>query len=1225
MEDCCDQRYDPLLATDASSRRESFSRSEEVIVSSSKSLTMVDLDSNCELSNDVHMELSSPGLMEMEQSSDPVALDGKVVLGFSLASPDLVNCGVSPDIPRGSYEDSPEFSKKTRFSTELSLENGIDGPTRRDGRKTPAVKFSAVCQTFEFELSPESSFELPSPPGNFRESMTPVISINSGSTSMDVTVADVTFLKDEFFSGGETITTDAVVGYEDELLLYQTARLGNFAYKFQSLEPGDYFIDLHFAEIEFTEGLPGVRVFDIFIQGAKVISGLDLFSQVGANTPLVIADLRMLVGQEGELSIRLEGVTGTAILCGISIRKEATATYVEDTGMLAVKGTTDTVLSQPIQENVDCRTEEETRGMRSDCEQQKDMEDMKRMIDELKQENQQKSRECEEALNSLREIQNELMRKSMHVGSLAFAVEGQVKEKTRWFSSLRDLTRKLKIMKMEQIKLLEEASTYKMLAQDINEFSSHIQSRVKQDAELHENLKVKFVAGEKERKELYNKILELKGNIRVFCRCRPLNFEEIEAGVSTGINVESAKSGEVIVMSNGFPKKSFKFDSVFGPNASQADVFEDTAPFATSVIDGYNVCIFAYGQTGTGKTFTMEGTQHDRGVNYRTLENLFQIIKERENRYNYEISVSVLEVYNEQIRDLLASQSASAPKRFEIRQVSEGNHHVPGLVEAPVKSIDEVWDVLKTGSNARAVGKTSANEHSSRSHCIHCVMVKGENLLNGECTKSKLWLVDLAGSERVAKTEVQGERLKETQNINKSLSALGDVIFALANKSSHIPFRNSKLTHLLQDSLGGDSKTLMFVQISPNENDQSETLCSLNFASRVRGIELGPAKKQLDNTELLKYKQMVEKWKQDMKGKDDQIRKMEETMYGLEAKIKERDTKNKTLQEKVKELESQLLVERKLARQHVDTKIAEQQTKQQTEDENNTSKRPPLTNILLGSASPSKEMVSLTRPPFSESTTSYDLPPLPNGGLKYNDLIEKENNPEMAEQLQLPKKTGRFSICPKRVPSAPAPRRSSLAPVTSTSKEMVNLIRPLLKENTVSYDLPPLPNGGLIEKMSNSEMVEQLQIAKRKERFSICAKRIPPAPPQRRKTLAPMPFLPITSTSTSTTSLSPPRQAITNSPDEKNGGTNQVLCTSPKLHRSNGKTLTSILRRSMQKRMQMKASPRQQPSRRGGINVGMERVRLSIGSRGRLAHRVLLTNARKAGLKETQLKQERWI
>nr|VDD01922.1 unnamed protein product [Brassica rapa] len=1108
---------------------------------------MADLDSYCELSNGkVTRNSRSLYVVDMEQSSDPVAL------GFSLASPDLVNCGVSPDIPRGSYVDSPEIAKKLRFSTELSLENGIDG------RKTRSVKFSAINQTFEFELSPESSFELSSPPGN---ATTPVMSVNSGSINEDVTVGDVTFLKDEFFSGGGTVMTDDVVGSEEEALLYRTARVGDFAYMFKALDPGDYFIDLHFAEIEFTEGPAGVRVFDIFIQGAKarlelffVISGLDLFSQVGSNTPFVISDLRMLVGVEGELTVRLEGVIGAAILCGISVRKEATATYGEDTGVLAVKGKTDTVLSLPPQENVDCGTEEETPEVSSDCEQQKkEMADMKRMVDELKQENQRKSRECEEALNSLRELQNELMRKSMHVGSLAFAVEGQVKEKSRWFSSLRDLTRKLKIMKMEQIKLLEEASTYKSLVQDINVFSSHIHSRVKHDAELHENLKAKFVEGEKERKELYNKILELKGNIRVFCRCRPLNFEEIEAGVSMGIDVESTKNGEVIVMSNGFPKKSFKFDSVFGPNASQADVFEDTAPFATSVIDGYNVCIFAYGQTGTGKTFTMEGTPDNRGVNYRTLKNLFEIMKERENRYSYEISVSVLEVYNEQIRDLLvpASQNASAAKRFEIRQVNEGSHHVPGLVQARVSTMEEVWDVLKTGSNARAVGKTTANEHSSRSHCIHCVMVKGENLLNGECTKSKLWLVDLAGSERVAKTEVQGERLKETQNINKSLSALGDVIYALANKSSHIPFRNSKLTHLLQDSLGGDSKTLMFVQISPNEKDNSETLCSLNFASRVRGIELGPAKKQLDNTELLKYKQMVEKWKQDMKGKDEQMRKMEETMLGLEAKVKERDTKNKTLQEKVKELESQLLVERKLARQHVDTKIAEQHTKQQSEDENNTSKRPPLANMLLGSNKTSNETASSKE---TVSTSSYDLPPLPNSGLKCNDLTEKENNPDMAERLPIPKRTGRFSVGPKRILPAPAPRRS---------------------------------------------------------------------------TLAPTPYLPITSTSP----LRSSRQAtITNSPDEKSG-TNQVPCISPKLHKSNGKTLTSILRRSMQKRMQTKSStPRQQqqPLRRGGINVGMEKVRLSIGSRGKLAHRVQLTNARKAGLKETPLKQaqkekERWI
>lgn len=504
------------------------------------------------------------------------------------------------------------------------------------------------------------------------------------------------------------------------------------------------------------------------------------------------------------------------------------------------------------------------------------------------------------------------------------------------------------ILKIEHSELSEEALQYKECLADMVQMTSTVQSAMTKHIYLEKensDLRMKFINGAKERKELYNKVLELKGNIRVFCRCRPLNAEEVARGASISIDFESAKDGELVVKSNGAPKKMFKFDSVFGPQADQ-----DTVPFATSVLDGYNVCIFAYGQTGTGKTFTMEGTEEARGVNYRTLEELFRIMRNRQGQYRYEVSVSALEVYNEQIRDLLVpgSQPGVGAKKLEIRQVAEGVHHVPGLVEAHVTDMNEVWDVLQTGSKARAVGATNANEHSSRSHCIHCVMVKGENLINGECTRSKLWLVDLAGSERVAKTDVQGDRLKETQNINRSLSALGDVISALATKSPHIPFRNSKLTHLLQDSLGGDSKTLMLVQVSPNENDLSETLCSLNFASRVRGIELGPARKQLDISELEKCKQMVEKAKQEMKIKDAYIKKMEETIHSLEQKSKARDLNSKNLQDKVKELESQLLIERKLARQHVDTKIAEQQQhqqsqqKQQQDDLSSVVTKPPL-------------------------------------------------------------------------------------------------------------------------------------------------------------------------------------------------------------------------------------------------------------------------------------------
>lgn len=488
-----------------------------------------------------------------------------------------------------------------------------------------------------------------------------------------------------------------------------------------------------------------------------------------------------------------------------------------------------------------------------------------------------------------------------------FSVKGASRyipaEETFWASSVRDLKAKIQILKRDYDNLSEEAHKCGSAIPDIAGMTSAVQSLVLQC----EDLKKKFNKETMERKKLYNKVLELTGNIRVFCRCRPLSDGEISAGASSVAEFDTTRDNELSIRVNGSSKKVFKFDRVFSTQDDQVAVFADTAPVVVSVLDGYNVCIFAYGQTGTGKTFTMEGTHDNRGVNYRTLEELFRVANERNGLFKYDISVSVLEVYNEQIRDLLASptQPGHTVKKLEVKQVAEGVHHVPGLVEAQVHTMNEVWDVLQTGSSARAVGSTNSNEHSSRSHCVLCVMVKGENLISGECTRSKLWLVDLAGSERIAKTDVQGERLKEAQSINKSLSSLGDVISALATKNSHIPYRNSKLTHLLQDSLGGDSKTLMFVQISPNESDIGETLSSLNFATRVRGIELGPARKQFDSSELLKYKQMFEKAKQEGKAKDDMMKKMDENMQNLDGKLKGREQLCRNFQEKVKELEGQ--------------------------------------------------------------------------------------------------------------------------------------------------------------------------------------------------------------------------------------------------------------------------------------------------------------------------------
>ncbi|KAB2630167.1 carboxy-terminal kinesin 2-like [Pyrus ussuriensis x Pyrus communis] len=423
----------------------------------------------------------------------------------------------------------------------------------------------------------------------------------------------------------------------------------------------------------------------------------------------------------------------------------------------------------------------------------------------------------------------------------------------------------------------------------------------------HELLKKKYLDELSERKRLYNEVIELKGNIRVFCRCRPLNQTEISSGSGFVVEFESSLDNELHVICSDSSKKQFKFDHVFRPEDNQEAVFAQTKPIVTSVLDGYNVCIFAYGQTGTGKTFTMEGTPENRGVNYRTLEELFRISKDRGGFMRYELCVSMLEVYNEKIRDLLVDNTNQPTKKLEIKQCADGTLDVPGLVEERVYGFEEMWELLKSGSQARSVGSTSANEQSSRSHCLLRVTVKGENLINGQKTRSQLWLVDLAGSERVGRIDVEGERLKESQFINKSLSALGDVISSLASKTAHIPYRNSKLTHMLQSSLGGDCKTLMFVQISPSASDLGETLCSLNFASRVRGVESGPARKQADLTELFKYKQMAEKAKHDEK----ETKKLQDCIQSLQLRLASREHICRNLQEKNRDLENQLAEERK--------------------------------------------------------------------------------------------------------------------------------------------------------------------------------------------------------------------------------------------------------------------------------------------------------------------------
>ncbi|KAK1581443.1 hypothetical protein Q3G72_006064 [Acer saccharum] len=367
-----------------------------------------------------------------------------------------------------------------------------------------------------------------------------------------------------------------------------------------------------------------------------------------------------------------------------------------------------------------------------------------------------------------------------------------------------------------------------------------------------EDAEFKLIEGEKLRKKLHNTILELKGNIRVFCRVRPLLPDDNSSGDGKLLSYPTSTEAlgrAVDILQNG-QKHSFTFDRVFIPDASQEDVFVEISQLVQSALDGYKVCIFAYGQTGSGKTYTMmgkPGQPDQKGLIPRSLEQIFQTRQALKSQgWKYEMQVSMLEIYNETVRDLLSSnrdssrmENGNATKQYAIKHDANGNTHVSDLTVVDVCSTKEVAFLLDRAAHSRSVGKTQMNEQSSRSHFVFTMRISGVNESTEQQVQGVLNLIDLAGSERLSKSGSTGDRLKETQAINKSLSSLSDVIFSLAKKEDHVPFRNSKLTYLLQPCLGGDSKTLMFVNISPEPTSVGESLCSLRFAARVNACEIG--------------------------------------------------------------------------------------------------------------------------------------------------------------------------------------------------------------------------------------------------------------------------------------------------------------------------------------------------------------------------------------------------
>ncbi|TYI80700.1 hypothetical protein E1A91_D05G106300v1 [Gossypium mustelinum] len=347
-------------------------------------------------------------------------------------------------------------------------------------------------------------------------------------------------------------------------------------------------------------------------------------------------------------------------------------------------------------------------------------------------------------------------------------------------------------------------------------------------------------------------------NVQVILRCRPLSAEEMRIHTPVVISCNESRR-EVCAVQNIANKqidRTFLFDKVFGPSSQQKELFElAVSPIVNEVLEGYNCTIFAYGQTGTGKTYTMEGGARkkngefpsDAGVIPRAVKQIFDILEAQSAEYS--MKVTFLELYNEEITDLLAPEETTkfiddkSKKPIALMEDGKGGVFVRGLEEELVTTANEIYKILEKGSAKRRTAETLLNKQSSRSHSIFSITIhikectpEGEEMI--KC--GKLNLVDLAGSENISRSGAREGRAREAGEINKSLLTLGRVINALVEHSGHVPYRDSKLTRLLRDSLGGKTKTCIIATVSPSIHCLEETLSTLDYAHRAKNIKNKP-------------------------------------------------------------------------------------------------------------------------------------------------------------------------------------------------------------------------------------------------------------------------------------------------------------------------------------------------------------------------------------------------